>query len=408
MIYDEILQLNQDIKDRLEKLDRRIRKNEVIAGFYEGIEYSILNDDEYFMTPPSVVDMDGVIHKVDVEEYNDRRARYLRHVRRSKSAVKECSRWFDVDYYAFQGVKDIKRTFTCSNKFCDGCQAAVAQQRYEKFTPVLDTLQKTYDIAHIVLTVPNCLPRQLEPVVDRMYECRKYLIRYLSGTKKIRNIDFEKYGFQGGVSALEITRNEKDGTYHPHFHCAFVFRKGSGVFGRRKHVNSYSFNNTDKDACRLFNDFEILLQKVWRLRFDGVEVNRHTIAALKEGYDCICERKDNFHEVFKYATKGVLKYDKDVSRVLGQYTDFIHLDRTLFKRRLIQSYGILRGISIPETVDQSAANDKRYQEIVAHLRTLEDPIEQKEYLESLLEEKDTGNITYISRKNVKAVISDES
>jgi plasmid rolling circle replication initiator protein Rep len=336
--------------------------------------------------------------------------KYFQHVRRYADAVRLCSRWFDVDYYRMQGVKDLKHTCSCNSKFCDGCQSAISQRRYERFEPLIEELQKTHDVAHVVITVPNCKSKDLYQTLQRMYETRKYFIRFLQGSDCIRGIDLKKYGFHGGIMALEISRNDKDGTFHPHFHCCFVFERKSGVFDRRHTVvNSYSFNNAHYkgkkgDTVRMFNQFEILLQKIWRLRYDGVEVNRHTIAALKEGYSIIVERKENFKEVFKYATKGVLRWNKDVQRVLGNYTDFVYLDYSLYSRRLIQTYGIFRGIPLPETVDQDEQDD-RYKRIIDGLRFLEDPIEQREYLEAILDQQESQNIKYISRHNIAALLS---
>lgn len=387
--WSDLLQLNNEVRERFLNLERRIRKNEVISGFYEGIYQGICDEPDYFSGIP---------------EFDKKKSRYAKHVRGSVDSVKTCSRWFDIDYYPFQGVKDLKHTYSCNNKFCDGCQSKISQQRYEKFAPVIECLQKTYDVAHIVITVPNCKPHELPYVVPHMFECRKYLMRYLNGSKRVRGVNFDKYGFQGGVSALEITRNEENGTYHPHFHCAFVFKKRSGAFAHGKYVNSYSFDHGDK--VHLFNEFEILLQKVWFLRINGIEVNYSNIQELKEGYDVFCERRDNFHEVFKYATKGVIKYDKDVQRVLGRYVDFVFLDYTLYSRRLIQAYGILRGIPVPDEVDQSSEGDLIYEKFIERLRSLESPIEQRELLESLLEEQKSDDIKYISRHNVKALLGD--
>lgn len=316
--------------------------------------------------------------------------------------------------FIFTGVVvvGVLKVVLCNSKFCDGCQSAISQRRYERFEPLIEELQKTHDVAHVVITVPNCKSKDLYQTLQRMYETRKYFIRFLQGSDCIRGIDLKKYGFHGGIMALEISRNDKDGTFHPHFHCCFVFERKSGVFDRRHTVvNSYSFNNAHYkgkkgDTVRMFNQFEILLQKIWRLRYDGVEVNRHTIAALKEGYSVIVERKENFKEVFKYATKGVLRWNKDVQRVLGNYTDFVHLDYSLYSRRLIQTYGIFRGIPLPETVDQDEQDD-RYKRIIDGLRFLEDPIEQREYLESILEQQESQNIKYISRHNIAALLSSD-
>lgn len=403
--FEEIRQLNDDIRARFEKLERRIRKNEVIAGFYEGIYNDILSDDNYYQSPLHMVDSNGELITV-TPEINVRLAKYKKHCRVSQDSVKECSRHFVVDYYRLQGVKDIKKKTSCNNKFCDACQSAISQQRYEKFAPVLEILQENFDIAHIVFTIPNCHKSELQCAIDKMYEARQAVIRYLTGSKKIRGIDFERFGYRGGISSLEVTRNEETGKFHPHFHCAFVFAQKSGVFGRKTHINKYSYDYGEK--VRYFNDFEILLQKVWRLKIDGLEVNRHSIENLPLGYDVIVEYRKNFKEIFKYTTKGALKYDKDVSRVLGLYSDFMYLDWALYQRRVMQTYGCMRGIPVTEEVEQKAGEeDTKYQELIARLKSIEEPEEQIEFLENLQSEENRQNIKYISCHNMKAVINAE-
>lgn len=403
--YEELKKLDKQLRDNFDNLERRLRKNEVISGNYEALYEAICNDPDFFRAPVQMIDVYGQLHEVQLD-CNLVRRRYAKHVRKSKEAVKSCRRWYEIDYYPLQGYKDIKKTFSCNSKFCEACQSAISKKRFERFSPILEELQRVFDVAHVVFTVPNCVSADLKITLDKMYEARKYLLRYLSGRKKVRGIDFEKYGFEGGVVALEITTSE-DGTLHPHFHCAFIFKKGSGVFKHRRIVNAYSFDKKQKKEVHLFNDFEILLQKVWRLRFDGIEVNRNNIENMPLGYDVYCERRENFHEVFKYVMKGMLKWDKDVQRVVGfgSLTDFVHMDYSLYCRRVISSYGILRGISIPDTVDQSKEGDDPYVQFVEKLHFLETPIEVKEHFETLLAERDNKNIKFFSRKSIQALLS---
>ena len=409
IMNDFLLKVNDSVRERFLKLERRVRKNEYISSFYESLWQSWIDDYALHYDVDSVTASEDLIGSLCAFPYE-------KHVYKSEFQVKNCSRWFQTEYYPLQSVKDLTRTYTCNNKFCEGCQSVLAQQRYEKFSPFLEALSTQHYIAHVVLTVPNCDFTDLKLVLDNMYNQKKFLIRYLKGDARVKGIDFSKYGYQGAVMALEITKSERDGKAHPHFHCIMVFEKNKYVFGRRVYTNSYSFNNEDRKKLhrkknlfepdvRLFNAFEILLQKVWYLRINHIEVNKENIDNLKEGYSCIVERAEEFHEVFKYATKGVIKWSDDKDNILSCYSDFIYSDMALYRRRMIQAYGCLRKIPIPDEVDQSSDNDKLYEELCAKLRAMESPIEQRELLDSLLEEQKTyKHIKYISRKNFLALI----
>ena len=223
-------------KEKFGKVTRRIKKNDTIADYYMQLYEE--TEDETLL------------------RWADR--------------IKSCCKLWDVDYYRFQGVKDIKRTNLCRSRFCDNCGNAQAIQRENKYAPFLDALARLYDIYHVVVTWPNAMPEELLPSVNNAYKQFAYLIRLFTGNTKIKGISFEGYGFLGAVRALEITKNKYDGTFHPHFHCLFILKKGLRLDQRRKHVNSFSFSNPDikkshkKDygqPQRYFSDFEILLQK---------------------------------------------------------------------------------------------------------------------------------------------------
>ena len=116
---------------------------------------------------------------------------------------------------------------------------------------------------------------------------------------------FEKYGFFGAVRALEITREKARPDYfHPHFHCLFILKKGMKLDEGRKHITSFSYDDedykrrhrkkVDGQVSRYFGDFEILLQKIWRLRIEGVKVNKKNIENLSEGYSVICNNAKGY------------------------------------------------------------------------------------------------------------------
>jgi hypothetical protein len=370
-------------KDKFGKVSRRIKKNDVIADYYMQL-YDETEDET-------------------LPRWADR--------------IKSCCKLWDVDYYRFQGVKDIKRTNLCRSRFCDNCGNAQAIQRENKYAPFLDALARLYDIYHVVFTWPNSMPDEFLPSVDNAYKQFAYMIRLFTGHNKIRGISFEGYGFLGAVRALEITKNKYDGTFHPHFHCLFILKKGLRLDQRRKHVNSFSFSNPDIKKShkrreygapeRYFSDFEILLQKIWYLRFNGIKVTRDSISNLKEGYSVICDNAEGkYHEVFKYATKGIFKETEDGTPLNG-YNDFVPLYYTLYRRKLIQGYGLLNKYKFEITLELDAKADEEYNRIIDVLRELESPERVFEYLTEIQSQLQTKEVTYISRASVAQLMADD-
>ncbi len=372
-----------NVNDKIEKVNRRTKKNETIAEFYEQLSEDIEENRIGWRFKPDTL--------WNIAE-----------------RMRKCCRYWDIDHYSFQGVKDLLRTNACKNRFCDSCQNAISVQRERKFAPVLDDLSKVYDVYHIVFTVPNVYAEELKPCIDRMYKQFAYVNRLFGGDAKINGISFYKYGYVGAVRALEITKNRIEGTFHPHFHCIFVLRKGLNLDKGRKHINRFSFNNPDVKKShhkreygapeRYFSDFEILLQKIWRLRYDGIRLTKKNVKELKEGYSVICEKAEGkYKEVFKYATKGIFKEGE--GNALCGYRDFLPLFSALYGRRLIQGYKLLNGFDFE---DFSQDVDEEYKKIRDTLDYLEKPIRAFEFLNEI--ESNVHKYTYISRSSVAELL----
>lgn len=407
----------QDIKEKynnenqFDKIRRRIKNNRELSVFYEWlaeerekIVYYGLGDDGRLEDNPTLMN--------------------------TAKNVRDCCQYWDINYYPLQGVKDLLRTNLCHNRFCDNCQNVMSIQRFRKYAPFLDALAENFYIYHIVFTQPNCKKSDLGRAIDNIFTQIKYIIRLFSGNAKIRGYDFEKYGFFGAIRALEITKNAEDGTFHPHLHTLFVLDKGLKLDENRKYINSYSFKNEHAPRShhkgkpnRLFSDFEILLQKIWRLRLDGVRVNAKSIAELKIGYSVICDNANgNYKEVFKYATKGLFAKKKQEKRKDDEedfdgfgivesererYEDFKICYDALYGRRIIQGYGKLNCFKFAETIEQDAKNDEEYWKMVAKLCEIESAERVYEFFDYICEESKRKNVTYVSRKSISEVLAKE-
>lgn len=310
--------------------------------------------------------------------------------------VSQCYKFWDIDNYKVQRVRDVKRITLCKDKFCLNCQNNLALKREVKYKDILDLLRQHYDIYHCVFTVPNCSAQELVSTIDRMYKKFPYLIQYLQGKRKCNNVDFLDFGFRGAVRGFEVTTKRIiDGyEFHPHFHCLFVLRKG--LDNKKKHTNDFSFSNGKK--TRDFSDSEILFQKAWRLLYEGERLTYDSLKSLKEGYSVTMEdSKGKYHQVFKYALKGVFKKGAP----LFSYEEFKDLYKALYRRKMIQGYGILNAFKFEEDISD-AEIDTAYLEIVNMLKSVELPQAEILTLESVLKDlEDNRVVKYISRNAVR-------
>lgn len=314
---------------------------------------------------------------------------------KSKS-INLCCKYFDLDYFRLQAVKNIKRVNLCHDKFCFNCQSVISLSRQSKFAPFLNKFRKDYKVCHMVLTVPNCYGEELELLLDKMYDKFPYLMRYFKLKRsKVAGIDFLKYGYGGSVRGLECTYNRKTFLYHPHFHCMVLFRKDLDLEG--KFINSFSYDRGVK--VRDFSELEILIQKIWYLLMNDIKVTKKNIEELKEGYSCFIEDSEgHYHEVFKYAIKGA--FDKSEGAYIYKESIFKILYKALYKRRMIQGYGVLYKIKDENEVyiDEVILNE--YEKALYKLYELESPEFVVESLEEVIDYS-KQNIRYMSKNMLK-------
>lgn len=311
--------------------------------------------------------------------------------------IDSCCKWWDVDYYRMQAVKDIKRVNLCHDKFCFNCQSMLAIKRQAKFAPVLDDFRSDYMVCHLVMTVPNCSAFELKPLLDKMYRRFPQLMRYFKGDKKISGINFMKYGYRGCVRGLEVTYNNQSHEFHPHFHCMIIFRRDLDL--SKRNVNSFSFD--DGHFNRYFSDLEILIQKIWYLLMNDIRVNLSAINQLPEGYSCILDDSEGYyHECFKYACKGA--FDESKGAFLYNELVFKTLFYALKNRRMIQGYGCLHNFN---DLDGDIIEDEvslEYAQIISKLRVIEDPLFCIDSLDEIIDQ--SFNCRYISKSNLKRLI----
>lgn len=279
--------------------------------------------------------------------------------------IENCNKFWDIDKFIQHKQKWVKKQNLCHDKFCSNCKKVKQSARMEKYIPVLQEVKD--NLYHLTLTVPNVKGEELEGAIKIMSKCFKRLINFISGYKKIKDIDFKEWGYLGAVRSLEITYKENN-TYHPHFHVGLVM---NGNFLSKKNIqNKYSFDYKTgiTELKRLFCKEEILIQKIWFLLIHEIRVNKKNIDDLEDGFSCIVDKfpEDDFAELFKYMTK-----DKDEEGNILTYDNFKTLYEALYRVKQIQGYGVLYQIS--DSIDLDKYEEK-YQSYIEELIKKESPV----------------------------------
>ena len=340
-----------------------------------------------------------IIHNYKIAEFYENlysETHYESYLNKSKN-VDLCFKYIDVDYYRFQSVKDIKRVNLCRDKFCFNCQSMLSIKRQGRFAPQLDIHSKEYKVCHMIVTVPNCEPEELKPMLDKMYIKFPFLMRYFRGKAKVSGIDFKKFGYGGAVRGLEVTYNNITGEYHPHFHCMVLFRQDLDFTLKHRNSFSYSYGVFERD----FSDLEILIQKIWYLLMNDIRVTLSAIDGLNEGYSVKVEDSQGYyHECFKYAIKGA--FDPSQGSYIYKETVFRVLQEALNNRRMVQGYGLLHNFNDLDGEILEAEVVEEYLKLISELRAVEIPDFYVESLDELIERSKTCK--YISKSNLKRLI----
>ena len=319
-------------------------------------------------------------------------------LRKSKRVLSCCNTW-TFDYYSKSSYKNLVRVDRCDDRFCLNCQALKADQRFVQYSPIFDEFVATNDMYHIVFTVPNVDAHNLRNTVTLMLDRFAYLMRFFEGSKKVKGVDFLKYGCIGAVRSLEITVSKKNGSFHPHLHTIFVLNKNMDL--PQVYWNKFSMDRTGRTEMRLMSELDLLMQRVWCLLMLRKEVTAANIADIEkvtgysDGFSCRADLSNGcYHEIFKYAIKGSFK-----NETLFDYDNFLTLYDALYGRRCYQSYGCLSKIDFNEVDEELGLHgkDKVFDVFIRSLQRSEMPARIEELLGEILKESSEGEMKFISR-----------
>lgn len=223
---------------------------------------------------------------------------------RKAERLRECASVlvFNVDP---DGNKHLHSMTSCRVRLCPLCQWRRSLRVYQDMLKVVDYLGKNgkYKYILLTLTVANCSGDKLSETLDTMMHGINLLFQRSDVKKAVK----------GWYRGIEITRNHKDGTYHPHVHILLCVNQSYAT--SRYYISQIRWRTLWKDCCNLAYDPQC---DVRFLKGD-----------LRKG----------FAEVAKYAAKEtdyIIPDDFDLT--VDTVSD---LDSALHKRRLISYGGII-------------------------------------------------------------------
>ena len=215
-------------------------------------------------------------------------------------------------YTAIDEVRLHAASLCRKHLLCPLCAIRRGQKALEAYAARVEHVQATNGplrAFHVICTIKDgadLLERfnHLRGVMRRMTQARR---DHLKAPQKNRHVEFAKA--LGGVHSIEVKRGKNSGLWHPHVHMIWLCHE-------------------EPDEVKLRQEWESWAVDSWSCKV----VPFHSQEELISG----------FQEVFKYALKF-----SDM-----ELADNWEAFETLSGKRLVDSFGCLRGVVIPDELDE--------------------------------------------------------
>lgn len=231
--------------------------------------------------------------------------------------------------------KSYSRTFHCGStitqigkklvsRYCNGrlCHVCNRIRTAKMMAGYIEPLRKLGDLYFTTLTRKNVSAEELSETINKMLKDMSNIIRVLR----------EKRGIKlSGIRKIEVTYNSKTDTYHPHFHI----------------LHNYDVGNMIID--------EWLIRNPNTAKKQGWDYRKKKMVDIQDTKPVTKKNKDDkkfLNELFKYASKFVVKDDKEKG-ILNIYVPALdNILRALHTKRTMQTFGEIRKVKALEDVTE--------------------------------------------------------
>lgn len=287
-----------------------------ITNIYEHL-YQIHPSDDAEVPLAAISDKDSIWDKQrhrteivgDIYGYNAEFERYY-------ERMADCSTFLA---YAFNddGLR-LKHANFCRVRHCPVCQWRRSLLWKANMYVAYDEIKEKYPTHRwlfLTLTVKNCEITDLRETLKHMND---------SWHKLVKRVKFLR-GVEGWIKTTEVTKREKDGTAHPHFHAMLLVKP------------SYFAKNYIKQS-----EWSELWQSVLKVEYLPVVDVRVVKAKKKKDVEIY-----SIDDAIKSAIMETLKYSVKPADMIGDGTSvsnewFYELTRQCYKLRFVSSGGALK------------------------------------------------------------------
>ena len=229
--------------------------------------------------------------------------------------VFECGTFLQLGINTSTNHSKLLKANFCKVRLCPMCSWRRSLKTYTDLSKVMDYVDKNHNYKYIflTLTVKNCYGEELKNTLDLLTRA----------FNKLTNRKTFKQAINGYFRSLEVTYNQKEDTYHPHFHVILAVNH-SYFKDTRIYLTKNDWNELWKDCLKV--DYMPI-----------IDIRRIKPNAEHKSYS------EAINEVSKYTVKSndyLIKNEHE--EVNEELTDKVVsiLDKALHQKRLI-SYGFI-------------------------------------------------------------------
>lgn len=191
----------------------------------------------------------------------------------------------------------------CRKRWCQTCNRIKTAEMTNAYLPSFEKLKEIDKLYFVTLTAPTIAARQMKKEINKRYKVFTLI-----------KDNLRKQGVKlNGMRKLEITYNEVNDKYHPHFH---FIQQG-------------------------YAESKMLLDS-WLKHFPNASINAQDIKEVSQGSDSLIE-------LMKYATKDIVK---DTTSAIA----YNNIQKAIEGVRIFQPYGKLRKVKAPKEEKEEILN----------------------------------------------------
>ena len=154
-----------------------------------------------------------------------------------------------LEFKVSQDKAKLQHANFCKDRLCPMCNWRRSLKIFAQVSKVMNCMND-YDFLFLTLTVKNCVAADLPKTVQALYDGWRYLYN--------KNKEF-KTVISGTFRSLEVTRNKKDGTFHPHLHCILAVKPS---YFKKGYISQKRWSELWAHACDLDYNPIVHIQKV--------------------------------------------------------------------------------------------------------------------------------------------------